>query len=317
MQISNYMQTNQSNNSSDFKWAMRAYQFGDFEKALPIFDRLINSSSNSELLALRGLTLQALDYHYDAIEDFNSSLKEDPMDAHTLYSLAVSKGEIGDIWGKFDALDEAYKIMGKSPEKYHDLYNNCRATLMATKFVIDHVQSSDIPSKSKPLRSNIITSTPTEEPVYIQAKPVSKQVKQKETSQTKSRVVNVVKLILLIPLTLLVYTVVHFIANLIFDIRKTLENFDLSHWGEKPSLLADIIANIVACIVAFELSKLIMKGYSLAGNIAVGVIVIGMNVLAILAVSNGSYELYRAIGPAISIIIALVYIFYKPGRKKY
>lgn len=281
------MQTNL--NSLDRDRAMNYYQNREFEKALPIFDKLIKYGNNDDLLEFRGFALQALGCHDEAIRDFYKSLNDSKNDADMLFAIAISKGDSGDLAGKILALDQALSIMEQYPQEYEEFYNICNATLKA-----DNTQYE--------LRKTA---------------PESKQVKQKEASQTKSRIVNVVKLVLLIPLTFLVYGIVYFIAHLIFDIRKSLENLDLSHWGEKPSLFADIIANVVACFVIFELVKLIMKGYSLAGNVVVGVSVIVMNLLAIVYVGDGYYELYRAIGPAISIIIALVYIFYKPDRIKH
>ena len=84
-----------------FDEGKKLYLNGEMEKALSNFDKAIENefelnfpTNASDLYCLRGGCLQALEYHYDAIEDFNKAIEYDKYDCNKYYSRSISEDAI-------------------------------------------------------------------------------------------------------------------------------------------------------------------------------------------------------------------------------
>jgi tetratricopeptide (TPR) repeat protein len=91
----------------------RLFQQGAYEKSLPLFDRALKAFEDPYIYSLRAFTLQALGYHYDAINDFNKAIEGQPWDSNYHFGRAMSKSYIGHIKGHVADLDIALELVDK------------------------------------------------------------------------------------------------------------------------------------------------------------------------------------------------------------
>jgi tetratricopeptide (TPR) repeat protein len=100
----------------------KQYPDGDDEIALTLFDMAIDLGVKEVgLFSCRGGCLQALDYHLDAIDDFNSAIALDPEDANLYFQRAISKSGAGDIDGAISDIESAVvlsKIVSELNREY-------------------------------------------------------------------------------------------------------------------------------------------------------------------------------------------------------
>lgn len=78
--------------------------------ALDWFDKAIEYGVEHEVYGLRAMCLQALDFHLDAIDDFNKAILLSPDDCNLYYMRSISKSAIGDVDGCVADLEEAVRL---------------------------------------------------------------------------------------------------------------------------------------------------------------------------------------------------------------
>lgn len=83
------------------------------QNALNCFDYAIASGfEDGGIYGTRGSCLQLLDFHLDAIDDFNKAIPLEPDDSNLYYMRSVSKGATGDLRGRVSDLQEAIRLAG-------------------------------------------------------------------------------------------------------------------------------------------------------------------------------------------------------------
>ena len=84
---------------------------GRIQDALDCFDKAIASGfEEGGIYGSRGSCLQILDFHLDAIDDFNKAIPLDPEDCNLYFMRSVSKGATGDLRGCVADLQEAIRF---------------------------------------------------------------------------------------------------------------------------------------------------------------------------------------------------------------
>ena len=92
------------------------------EQALLLFDKAIDCGIK-DAYSLRALCLQGLDYHYDAIEDFDQALLNEKNDPNLYFGRGHSKKIIADYDGAISDLKQAVEL-SKLPTKLNGEYND-------------------------------------------------------------------------------------------------------------------------------------------------------------------------------------------------
>jgi len=80
------------------KEARRLYKEKLYEEALPLYDKAIKSGV-TQVHIDRAFCLQALEYHINAILDFDIAVKQNPNDCNIYFCRGNSKHAIGDLVG--------------------------------------------------------------------------------------------------------------------------------------------------------------------------------------------------------------------------
>jgi|GEM_PF-2006939 len=106
------------------------YIQGQDEEALQFFDKAFEhkfldhfSTKAADIYEMRAGSLQKLDYHYDAIKDFDKSISLLPNDCNKYFSRSISKGAILDFDGQIVDLETAIelsKIDNSLNKEYND-----------------------------------------------------------------------------------------------------------------------------------------------------------------------------------------------------
>lgn len=79
--------------------------------ALECFDEAIGLGfEGGGIHASRGSCLQSLEFHLDAIDDFNKAISLNPQDSNLYFMRSVSKGAAGDLGGRIADLQEALRV---------------------------------------------------------------------------------------------------------------------------------------------------------------------------------------------------------------
>lgn len=101
LKISKFIRFESANNTKDSHEAQWAYKIGlnDFkaklyESALNNFDVAINQGYKKDIYELRGICLQNLEYHYDAINDFDKAIILNSIDCNLYFLRSNSKGRV-------------------------------------------------------------------------------------------------------------------------------------------------------------------------------------------------------------------------------
>lgn len=113
----------------------KAFEFG-FEENFP--------SDASTLYDLRAACLQELEFHYDAIADFDRSISLEPNDCNKFFSRSISKGAVLDFEGEIADLEKAIqlsKIDNALNREYNDEalkqgYKNGAAEMFKMRFIM-------------------------------------------------------------------------------------------------------------------------------------------------------------------------------------
>jgi tetratricopeptide (TPR) repeat protein len=113
------------------------YLSNRFQDALLHLNCAINSGFDQGVYALRGTCLQKLDYHYNAIEDFDKAIETDPLEFSIYYNRAVSKRAILDFTGHIEDLHNAIYYYKKHSTIENQVLREFEAHLQAAKMDIE------------------------------------------------------------------------------------------------------------------------------------------------------------------------------------
>jgi tetratricopeptide (TPR) repeat protein len=94
-------------------------------EALPYFDRAIECGYDGvrDVHGSRGLCLQGLGFHLDAIDDFGKAIAARPEDANWYFLRSLSRSHIGDFDGAIADMEEAVRL-SKADNENNDYWNN-------------------------------------------------------------------------------------------------------------------------------------------------------------------------------------------------
>ena len=89
------------------------YFQNEVQQALHYFDTAIDSGfEGADVYGMRGGCLQSLNFDLDAIDDFTKAIELNPEDSNNYFMRSISKGAIGDLYGRVDDLNEAIRLAG-------------------------------------------------------------------------------------------------------------------------------------------------------------------------------------------------------------
>lgn len=81
------------------------------EEALGCFDKAIECGMDDvDVRFTRGLTLQAMGYHFDAMDDLNKAVELDPEDSNKFFVRSLSRSSLEDFHGSLADLEEAVRL---------------------------------------------------------------------------------------------------------------------------------------------------------------------------------------------------------------
>ena len=81
----------------------------DFEKALPYYDKAIQNNIE-EGYNQRAMCLQSLNYHVDALADFDSAIELSSQDCNIYYMRSLSRVQLGDNSGAISDMHRAIEL---------------------------------------------------------------------------------------------------------------------------------------------------------------------------------------------------------------
>jgi tetratricopeptide (TPR) repeat protein len=117
------------------KKLMSAHQY---EEALLCLDSAITSNSdNDNAYKLKGECLQKMNFHYNAIEDFDKAIETNPLEFSNYYSRAVSKKAILDFTGQIEDLHNAIYYYNKSAVLKKSILRAFESDLLSAKMNIE------------------------------------------------------------------------------------------------------------------------------------------------------------------------------------
>ncbi|HEY6166905.1 MAG TPA: hypothetical protein VI454_02610 [Verrucomicrobiae bacterium] len=84
---------------------------GQLQAALDCFDAAIERGfEEGGIYGSRGSCLQSLEFHLDAIDDFDRAIAVESEDSNLLYMRSISRGATGDLHGRISDLHEAIRL---------------------------------------------------------------------------------------------------------------------------------------------------------------------------------------------------------------
>jgi tetratricopeptide (TPR) repeat protein len=123
--------------SVHFEKGKELYNASQFQEAIIHLDNAINLGSDYDVYKLKGNCLQKLDYHYNAIEDFDKAIEANPFDFSNYYSRAVSKKAILDFTGQVEDLHNAIHYYKKNTILENSILRSFENDLLLAKMKID------------------------------------------------------------------------------------------------------------------------------------------------------------------------------------
>ena len=108
-----------------------------FQDALSHLNMAINSGFEQGVYVLRGNCFQKLDYHYNAIEDFDKAIETDPLEFSIYYNRAVSKRAILDFTGHIEDLHNAIYYYKRHATIENHVLKAFEADLLGAKMNIE------------------------------------------------------------------------------------------------------------------------------------------------------------------------------------
>lgn len=118
------------------------YLSNQFQDALLHLNNAINFGFDREVYALRGNCLQKLDYHYNAIEDFDKAIETDPLEFSIYYNRAISKRAILDFTGHIEDLHNAIYYYKKHSIIENHILRAFETDLLTAKMNIDGIRQN-------------------------------------------------------------------------------------------------------------------------------------------------------------------------------
>lgn len=116
------------------------YLSNQFQDALLYLDNAINLGFDNEVYAIRGNCLQKLDYHYNAIEDFDKAIETNPFEFSIYYSRALSKKAILDFTGQIEDLHNAIHYYKRNLNIENHILKAFETDLLTAKMNIDGIR---------------------------------------------------------------------------------------------------------------------------------------------------------------------------------
>ncbi|WP_264537464.1 tetratricopeptide repeat protein [Flavobacterium sp. N1736] len=132
-----FSKSNTSTESVHFEKGKELYFANQFQEAIIHFDNAITSGLYYEAYKLKGNCLQKLDYHYNAIEDFDKAIEANPLDFSNYYSRAVSKKAILDFTGQIEDLHNAIYYYRKNSILENSILRSFENDLLFAKMKIE------------------------------------------------------------------------------------------------------------------------------------------------------------------------------------
>ncbi|OXA82108.1 hypothetical protein SAMN05444397_101850 [Flavobacterium aquidurense] len=131
--------------------ARKFYLANKYEEALVCLSTFSNSDAHPEAYKLKGDCLQRMDFHYNAIEDFDKAIETNPLEFSNYYSRAVSKKAILDFTGQIEDLHNAIYYYNKSAVLKRSVLRAFESDLLSAKMNIETLAKN----------ASEITRTPT------------------------------------------------------------------------------------------------------------------------------------------------------------
>ena len=126
-----------SEESVHFEKGKELYAANQFQEAIIHLENAISSGSYHEAYKLKANCLQKMDYHYNAIEDFDKAIEANPLDFSSYYSRAVSKKAIFDFTGQIEDLHNAIYYYKKNTILENSILRSFESDLLFAKMSID------------------------------------------------------------------------------------------------------------------------------------------------------------------------------------
>jgi len=118
------------------------YLSNKFQDALLYLDSAINLGFDNGVYIVRGNCLQKLDYHYNAIEDFDKAIEMNPLEFSIYYSRAISKKAILDFTGQIEDLHNAIHYYKKKLNIENHILKAFETDLLTAKMNIDGIRQN-------------------------------------------------------------------------------------------------------------------------------------------------------------------------------
>jgi tetratricopeptide (TPR) repeat protein len=93
-----------------FEAGKKHFMEGKNQEALDCFDKAIKNGVEDEVYELRAMCLQALDFHLDAIDDFNKAISLSPENANSYFMRSLSESRTGDVEACISDLESAVRL---------------------------------------------------------------------------------------------------------------------------------------------------------------------------------------------------------------
>lgn len=128
--------TNQS--AENFETAKMLITSHQYEEALVLLDSAISgNSANDDAYKLKGECFQKMNFHYNAIEDFDKAIETNPLEFSNYYSRALSKRAILDFTGQIEDLHNAIYYYNKSAVLKKSILKAFESDLLSAKMNIE------------------------------------------------------------------------------------------------------------------------------------------------------------------------------------
>jgi tetratricopeptide (TPR) repeat protein len=117
------------------------YLSNQIKDAIFYLDSAINSGFDTDAYEVRGNCLQRLDYHYNAIDDFDKAIEINPLKFSSYYSRAKSKKAILDFTGQIEDLHNAIYYYKKGSNAEKTILKAFETDLLLAKTKIDNLRN--------------------------------------------------------------------------------------------------------------------------------------------------------------------------------
>ncbi|AWK06664.1 hypothetical protein HYN56_21495 [Flavobacterium crocinum] len=133
---------NPEQDTADLEKGKSLFLSSKFDEALYHLDNALNSGFNSTVYELRAQCFQKLNYHYNAIEDFDKVIEDNPLEFSYYYSRAVSKNAVFDIAGQIEDLQNCIYYYKKNKNIENSILKNLETDLILAGNYVEGVKST-------------------------------------------------------------------------------------------------------------------------------------------------------------------------------